>query len=227
MEIRSVVPARCGPVDSAPFPEIDEAGIAAALCEKEQEDMRRPLVLTSVTVAGITLLAPSASAEDRVDRPSNPDAAMAEYDGKTLDLSRSWGGAEVCVEQGDSSFRCYDDDAAYRAAEGVGRPGSDYHTKDFGDCVGGYVCLWDNKEFEGRRVQFKSVGRHNLESVGFRNRANSIGNHTTALAVMWDSGPQTSLAVKARIGLDNLSEIQGVNGTWNNKIDVVEIFIDD
>jgi hypothetical protein len=186
--------------------------------------MRRSIVLAPVLLAGVTILAPSAAADDQAGHRPNTDATIAEYNGRMIDLSQGWEGAKVCAEQEDSSFRCYEDDSAYRTAEGIGAPDDEFGTRDLADCAAGYLCLWDDQDGGGRRVQFNQPGRHDLESVGFRNSANSVGNHRNAIALLWDSGHQVSpVAGKNRI-YSPLSAIQGPSGTWNNKIDVVELF---
>lgn len=190
---------------------------------------RSALAAGVVLVAAVTLgtggLAPASAS------PAEPitgsGGALATYNGRTIDLSQSWEGAGVCVEQADTgSFECYADDAAYRAATGSGY--SAEGVLGLSDCEPKYLCLWDNRLWHGRRVQFIKRGEHDLRDVGFMNRANSFFNNRANGAALEDyysaDACGESLLVDGREAIGNLSSVHRPRcggDTWNNKIDSV------
>ncbi|MFD5246041.1 peptidase inhibitor family I36 protein [Amycolatopsis sp. NPDC058340] len=45
-----------------------------------------------------------------------------------------------------------------------------------GDCDANYVCLWQHRDFNGRRLQFQSAGLKNLVDYGFNDQMSSWYN---------------------------------------------------
>ncbi|WP_410663968.1 peptidase inhibitor family I36 protein [Amycolatopsis sp. lyj-84] len=45
-----------------------------------------------------------------------------------------------------------------------------------GDCAANYVCLWQDRDFVGRRLQFQSAGLKNLVDYGFNDQMSSWYN---------------------------------------------------
>ncbi|MFE6613120.1 peptidase inhibitor family I36 protein [Amycolatopsis sp. NPDC057786] len=45
-----------------------------------------------------------------------------------------------------------------------------------GDCAANYVCLWENRDFTGRRLQFRDPGLKNLVDYGFNDQMSSWYN---------------------------------------------------
>jgi hypothetical protein len=177
-------------------------------------------VLVATVTLGIGGLA-QAGASSAEPVAASGGGALATYNGRTIDLSYSWEGAKVCVEQADSDlFECYKDDAAYRAATG-----SDADILDLSDCDARYLCLWDNRYWAGRRVQFIRQGGHHLSDVGFANKANGYFNnrdHEAGLDDL-DQNCDSYLVVGANEAHNNLSVVPNddCGGSWNNKIDYV------
>ncbi|MFW6725293.1 peptidase inhibitor family I36 protein [Streptomyces sp. MAR4 CNY-716] len=153
---------------------------------------------------------------------------LAEYDGRTIDLSQDWEGATSCVEQPNGSFRCYDDDADYLAEQGLDSPGTRAGAIAADGCETRYLCLWDNRYYAGKKVRFVKAGRHDLNSVGFRNRANSFYNNRALPSELYDIGCGCTLHAAGRQPRSELSRIPQPVGTgsWNNKIDAVVLHKD-
>jgi hypothetical protein len=53
---------------------------------------------------------------------------------------------------------------------------------DYSDCAAGYVCLWHDSGYNGRRLQFSSTGCHNLGDYGFNDEASSYRNRLNRYA---------------------------------------------
>ncbi|MFC7327085.1 peptidase inhibitor family I36 protein [Marinactinospora rubrisoli] len=196
--------------------------------------MRRSHQFAAVTAAAITLatgLPTSAAAE--TTRASSPagdgTGVIATYNGERIDLADGWDGATVCAEFGPSDVRCFDDDAAYREATGLGPAHSEIGTRDLYDCPAGWVCIWDNRAYAGRRLQWSAPGTKNLADWDFRDRANSAANrrvqYGAALIDVRTLQPDRTLLVGAGVGLGDLGALSYPGGgNWNNKADRVEIY---
>lgn len=149
---------------------------------------------------------------------------MAEYNGRVIDLSKGWQGAEICVEQTFDNFRCYDDEASYRAAENPDSSLPSTGTRAYTDCPSGHFCLWDNANYNSRRVQYRALGTHNLGSAGFANSANSVYNNRSGWTVAADDTCSSeTLWVETRISELSTWQRQYCSGSWNNKIDRVTL----
>ncbi|MFW6692276.1 peptidase inhibitor family I36 protein [Streptomyces sp. MAR4 CNX-425] len=159
------------------------------------------------------------------DAREDSRGALAEYEGRTIDLSLGWEGADTCVEQDDGGFVCHDDDNAGGAAAGTERAASPQEAGTFGvgECAKGYFCLWDASDFGGRKVQFKKAGHHDLRDVGFRNRANALYNARSSDTYFDDGGE--GIGIEARFATPALSRVPHFDAdrTWNNKIDSVDL----
>lgn len=150
---------------------------------------------------------------------------LATYNGRTIQLSDGWDGATVCAQVAVDDVRCFDDDAAYRAAMNL--PAAEdraFGTADVYDCPGQWMCLWDNRAYAGRRLQWTVPGVFDLSRWDFRNRANSVANrkvqggfHLTDLDPFFDK----TLLIGASQGV---SDLGAVNGNWNNKVDRVRVY---
>lgn len=50
----------------------------------------------------------------------------------------------------------------------------------FADCPAGWLCLWHDKDYSGRMLEFKSVGYwQNLTNYGFNDQMSSWRNRTS------------------------------------------------
>ncbi|WBB62377.1 peptidase inhibitor family I36 protein [Streptomyces sp. WMMC500] len=176
------------------------------------------LALVGSAAVILALSPPAAVAETNTG-----NGVLAEYNGRTIDLSEGWQGATSCVEQADGGFRCYDDEEDYLEEQGLDAPGAEAGTIAGDGCERRYLCLWDDRYYAGKKVRFVKAGRHDLSSVGFGNRANSFYNNRTLPSELYDVGCGCTLHAAGRQPRSELSLIEKPNGvgTWNNAIDDV------
>ncbi|CAL9365502.1 hypothetical protein SUDANB6_00752 [Streptomyces sp. enrichment culture] len=185
--------------------------------------------IAALFLTGGTAVAADANGSGRAGNPPGYAAdggALAKYNGRTINLSEGWQGARICVEQTDASFRCYDDEAAYRAAEQPGGSAAGIGARALSDCPYGYFCLWDDRLYsaQSRRVQYRSLGSHDLASVDFENRANSVYNRRSGWTIAYDDTCSSEyLWVETMIPELSLRNRQHCSGSWNNKIDRVSL----
>ncbi|MEU6768074.1 peptidase inhibitor family I36 protein [Streptomyces sp. NPDC046853] len=175
--------------------------------------------LAGVTLLGLMSVAPSAAGATKEGAESG---IRADYNGRTIQLSDGWDGAKVCAQMAVGDVRCFDDDAAYRAAMNL--PAADNRaigTASVYDCPPAWMCLWDNRAYTGRRLQWRDPGSFDLSRWDFRNRANSVANRKVqggfALRDVDPFLPRT-LFVGAGSAVRDLG---AEPGNWNNKVDQV------
>ncbi len=150
---------------------------------------------------------------------------IADYNGKKIDLSKTWGDAQACAEIKIGDVRCYDTEAeANRATNTAGG----VSTKASGDCPSGYVCLWANSNFTGRRLQWSAHGTKTLGQYGFRDKASSVFARRPiggVEGVDYRTGrPDPHVFLAAATYYDNLQEVDYVyGGTWNDRFDEISI----
>ncbi|MFC5218209.1 peptidase inhibitor family I36 protein [Streptomyces coerulescens] len=118
------------------------------------------LAVALATVAVGTLSGTAAQAQE-----SSP-GTKATLDGRAIDLSEGWQGADVCAVGTSGRTTCVDTDAM-----------SARDARAASDCKKDWVCLWDKKNFKGRMLKFNDEYWHNLADWGFSNRAESARNH--------------------------------------------------
>ncbi|WP_399885506.1 peptidase inhibitor family I36 protein [Streptomyces sp. BBFR51] len=137
--------------------------------------MRLTLKLTSAmaTTALAVLAAGAAPASADVPGPSSARdsrASMAELDGRTIDLSKGWQGADECaVSNGKTT--CVDLD------ETIGKSVRDERAS----CTEDWVCIWEDAGYGGRMLRFNDEYWHNLSSYDFSNKASSLWNRQNDL----------------------------------------------
>jgi hypothetical protein len=182
--------------------------------------------LAVLGVLAVTTMGTAATAEAsdaaKASPIINPETGgyLAEYNGQTIDLSQDWEGADICAEQMDGSFTCYDNEADYRAAEGISATGSGNEPFDSADCPSGYFCFWEKELFEGQRVQFRSAGDHSLSGTGLYKEASSFYNRRLASGYMTDGSCNhafgDSASNNAYEGI--LRHVEGCGGrSWNDR----------
>lgn len=176
------------------------------------------LALAGASAMLVALTAPGAAAETR-----STGGVLAEYNGRTIDLSKDWEGATSCVEESDGDVRCYDSDADYLAEQGIDVSDTAVGTLD-GTCGQGYLCLWDDRYYAGKKVHFSEVGKKKfLKDYGLEDKANSIFNNRVGPASPYDVGCGCTLGLGGREALNELSLEPHPTGSWNNKIDIVTL----
>jgi hypothetical protein len=178
--------------------------------------------VAGLAALGLMTAAPSAAgaAEDAMG-----SGTLATYNGRTIQLSDGWDGATVCAQVAVDDVRCFDDDAAYRAAMNLPAAADRaFGTASVYDCPAQWMCLWDNRAYAGRRLQWTVPGVFDLGRWDFRNRANSVANrkvqggfHLTD----FDAFLSPTLHVPSSSAIVDLGAI---NGNWNNKVDQVRVY---
>lgn len=117
---------------------------------------------------------------------------IASYKGKQIDLSRGWQGAQICAEVSAESVKCFDSqseadsaladvNAAVAKRESVARKAMGLDTArqaptgtfSIDDCPLGWICVWQDSNYTGRRLQWNTRGTKNLSDWGFRDQASS------------------------------------------------------
>ncbi len=172
--------------------------------------------------------------------PSNP--VIADYDGRKINLAKSWEGANVCTELPTGEVHCYDTDEESLADPDLPtqvrkdtrkaslQQASDSHH----NCAADYWCLYQDANYKGRRLQFSSSGKKDLADYGFRDRLSSVYYWVLrwplnyGIATIWDSR-SWPLHDRQRdlIPPHGWSNFKNMNypggGNWNDKVDVFQV----
>jgi hypothetical protein len=116
-------------------------------------------------------------------QPSGGHGALASFQGKTIDLSEGWQGAHTCAVFTADDIRCYSTAAAGEKATGYKRATDTVKLKaaEVGAaavpaCARDWLCLYEKKGGEGRRLIFKNERWQNLDDYGFDNKTSSWRN---------------------------------------------------
>jgi Peptidase inhibitor family I36 len=175
------------------------------------------LVLAAATAAsliaspGVAMAAPS------------PAAAMATFDGQTIDLSKGWGRAKSCIVFAQRSVECFatskeadarlgyvperDPQVVAASAAALALPA----------CSSGYLCLWEATNGNGRRLQFADGYWQDLLGYGFANVMSSWRNNSDAegWGHVFDNGGKGELKISPRTYSSNIGTY------WNDTADQV------
>ncbi|NUP20088.1 MAG: peptidase inhibitor family I36 protein [Streptomyces sp.] len=142
-------------------------------------------------------------------QPSAGHGTLAYYQGKTIDLSKGWQGAHTCAVFTADDIRCYSTAAAgekatgyKRATDTVALNAAEVGAAAVPACARGWLCLYQFKDGEGKRLIFQDEEWNNLDDYGFDNRTSSWRNNQGSS----DSG--------------RLAQYKdGSNSGWNIKLD--------
>ena len=214
----------------------------------------------SVVLTGITV-APSVAAEEPgevtgvvtgVLTPEEEEKVHAEvdptvkvdmyYEGKKIDPASDWNGAEVCAEVSeDGTMQCFDDSAAANKHLAVNAPTAEaragakeaLNSRKYQDCPSGWVCLWQDSNFTGRRLQWPTYDtaktRHlDQYSPSFRDKASSAYVNRPQRGVeMYDfrtGMPDPHMFLGA--GYSRYSNFKNIDyvygGSWNDRVDAIK-----
>ncbi|MBQ1022814.1 peptidase inhibitor family I36 protein [Micromonospora sp. C95] len=139
----------------------------------------RLLASTAVAILVVTALANPASAS-----PSLRDPSLASFQGRTIDLSKSWQGAQVCAVLSRSEVRCYAtneqataDLAPRISSTGTTRSAGPIGTFAWNGCDNSWICIWEHASFQGRKLQFNDEYWHDLDEWGFKDQTSSWTNN--------------------------------------------------
>ncbi|GHF90313.1 MULTISPECIES: peptidase inhibitor family I36 protein [Amycolatopsis] len=100
-----------------------------------------------------------------------PVGVPASYQGTTIDLGKGWADAEVCAEFAVGDVRCFRTPQDFAATTGRFGPAAAE------DCAYTWVCIWENIDHTGRRLQWNASGTKKLADWGFRDMASSAALH--------------------------------------------------
>ncbi|MEE1942150.1 peptidase inhibitor family I36 protein [Streptomyces sp. TRM 70361] len=149
------------------------------------------LLGAAIAVAGLLAAAPSTGAAElssaagpTAAAKSAPAGAVARYEGRKINLAEGWQGAHTCVVHTRQDIRCHSDAAGADAALGyrraadplVRRAASPRAAAAVPACAGGWLCLYEHANGQGRRLIFNDEYWHNLYDYGFQNKTSSWRN---------------------------------------------------
>lgn len=144
----------------------------------------RPIFAAAVGCLLTGALAAPASAAPPGDLPGR-----AVYRGAPIDLKKGWGAAQACVVLEVSDTRCYDSYAEADASlgypaqadpavrQGVRTTAQDVSVLTVPSCTSGWLCLYENTNGGGRRLQFNDEYWHYLSNWGFDRKTSSWRNN--------------------------------------------------
>ncbi|EST26708.1 hypothetical protein M878_26765 [Streptomyces roseochromogenus subsp. oscitans DS 12.976] len=147
---------------------------------------------------------------------------IADYDGRKINLAESWEGANVCTELPNGEVHCYD-----TTEESLADPDLPAKVRQESlkasmlrasgprdNCAADYWCLYQDANYQGRRLQFSSSGKKSLGDYGY--------------AKIWDSRSgllhdrqRDLLPPHGWANFKNMDYPGG--GNWNDKVDVFEV----
>ncbi|MFF1615545.1 peptidase inhibitor family I36 protein [Amycolatopsis sp. NPDC058278] len=144
-----------------------------------------------------------------------PAGVLASYQGTTIDLGKGWADAEVCAEFAVGDVRCFRTPQEFAATTGRFGPAAAE------DCPFTWVCLWENINHTGKRLQWNLPGKKKLEDWKFRDMASSAAVHRPqggATLVNYSIGPD-GRAYLAANGI--YSDFRDFG--WNDKTDEIQV----
>ncbi|GCB48599.1 peptidase inhibitor family I36 protein [Streptomyces sp. NL15-2K] len=197
------------------------------------------------------VLTPAEEAE--VHAAADPDLKVdMYYNGEKIDPAGDWEGAQICAEvDEDGTMECFDDDTeansrlasvapTKEARQGAAAALTGQARQATGsasplasdDCRNGWVCLWQDSNYRGRRLQWPtydtSKTRHlDIYSPSFRDKASSAAVMRSQRGVtLYDfrSGlPDPRLILASGYTLwSNFSNYDYTyGGSWNDKADAI------
>ncbi|MFG1779057.1 peptidase inhibitor family I36 protein [Micromonospora sp. NPDC049048] len=145
----------------------------------------RTRLLASAVVAtlGVTGLASPAIAASSGE--ALRETSLASFQGRTIDLSQSWEGAQACAVLSRTEVRCYASreeektdlaSLAMSTAAGRGTAGP-IGTLDWNGCDEDWLCIYEHQNFGGRKLSFNDEYWHDLSTWGFVDMTTSFTNN--------------------------------------------------
>jgi hypothetical protein len=175
------------------------------------------------------------------------------YNGEKIDPAGDWEGAQICAEvDEDGTMECFDNDTeansrlasaaptkearqgAAAALTGQARqPMGSASVLAYTDCRSGWVCLWQDGNYKGRRLQWptydKAKTRHlDIYSPSFRDKASSAAVMRSQRGVtLYDfrtglPDPKAYLASGYTIWASFSGFDYPTGGGWNDKADAIQ-----
>ncbi|MGI5152987.1 hypothetical protein ACQEVC_42500 [Plantactinospora sp. CA-294935] len=139
--------------------------------------------------------------------------------------------AGFCVQQVDGATNCYADRAAAIEAQGVGdRQAQAVSPMSLSDCLNGRFCFWAAEDYNSNYPWHWRIGSGTLNLAAsfpdVNNSITSVANRRDGNVWLIDSSCSGYVFnVPPGVGVPNLSQWDfPCGGTWNNKVDVIELF---
>lgn len=154
------------------------------------------------------------------------EGSMATYEGRQIDLSSDWEGAQACAILATGNY-CFDSQVELEATLGGGEaslaPSSMGGESLLSYCNGDgslWLVLYENTSFGGRSLSFRDQGIwQNMSTYSFDNQMSSWDNNTGCTAyAAWDAnGGGSWLTMSASSSNSN------VGSTWDNQTSSIHI----
>ena len=198
-------------------------------------------VALATTAALSAVFIATSAVDGATAQPAGPatgaHSVIADYHGKKIDLAKGWQGAQVCVEYPDAKVNCYSTvaesdraTAAYRATHAMPAAATKagVSPQSINDCLSPWVCLWQNVNYSGHKLEWSTPGTKTLGKWGFRDKTSSACNNRpiygATLTDYRDYLPDPELIVPLGSCLSNFTKISyPYGGNWNDKADALTL----
>ncbi|WP_078857414.1 peptidase inhibitor family I36 protein [Streptomyces sp. NRRL F-4474] len=219
------------------------AALGAIIITAPAANATTPAPTTVAPSAGV--LSPAADEQARKEAQTSKPI-FATYKGKRINLTEGWQGAQICVETLNLEVKCFDNQAeadaslvkdnaavAKKATEEARKLGvkaaqeAPASVRAASDCGYGWVCIWQDINYTGRKLQWSASGHKKFADWDFRDKATSICvARPTYGATLIDYrdfmvDPTMSIGATNCHNLTNISYVHG--GTWNDKADAMDM----
>ncbi|GAA4474266.1 peptidase inhibitor family I36 protein [Phytohabitans houttuyneae] len=144
--------------------------------------VRTIVVAVAVVMSAVGLPQAAAASPAGGSRPG-----MATFQGRVIDLSKGWQGAQSCLVYAALDTRCFATRAEAEVALGYTRERDPLYQSTWGSagplgvlaapsCPGGWLCLYEHTNGEGRALQFRDEYWQYLSNWNFAGRTSSWRN---------------------------------------------------
>ncbi|MEU4562023.1 peptidase inhibitor family I36 protein [Actinoplanes sp. NPDC023936] len=182
------------------------------------------------TAAAGILMMPAGAALASPSAPPAPAAgagtALAEFQGRTIDLAKGWEGAKSCTVNGPADIECFATTAEADKKAGYNRKTDTLAVQaeakglaaaaDLPSCAERYLCLYEHDKGGGRRLQFANEYWQNLDDYGFANTMSSWRNNSSN-----DQGSVFDNGGKGQLNISGKTYSSNIGTFWNDTADQV------
>ncbi|WP_327075637.1 peptidase inhibitor family I36 protein (plasmid) [Kitasatospora purpeofusca] len=195
---------------------------------------------------GVTsgVVTPEEDARNSEGLATSDGEATVLHRGQKVKISTAWEqGAQACVEFAVGDNRCFDSTkdadlatAAFDATQSAAVAGKPAPTVGQAptvvtgtpSCSSGWVCLWSDINYDGRKLQWSAAGQKNLADWTFRDQASSACNGKTQGGfTLYDArdfmlDPEMIIGANGCVG--NFTTVgYPYGGNWNDKADYIQV----
>ncbi|MFB6397809.1 peptidase inhibitor family I36 protein [Polymorphospora lycopeni] len=143
---------------------------------------RLPVGVVVVVLCVIALATPASA---NPAKEAVRDTSFASFQGRMIDLSKSWEGAEVCAVVSRSDVRCYAsrEESIVALAPTTAINGGAQNTDgtvgllSWNGCANGWLCIYEHASYGGRQLSFNDEYWHDLDEWGFKDQTSSWTNN--------------------------------------------------